>query len=704
MPPKQTQKASKPAASRRTTDVPKSSLIPQTNRRLTDIPKSPQMGSPTSNSSMIIDPLKLSDINDTATDIEKTPQKSTKGKKHCPCGKSSGGEDWLLTCLECKQVWHNCCAGLKAEFTQNVLDSLLAMWQCPWCYNCPYTKPATHSSIKTAKDISEKVFIASTIQQISDSVADKVNTLSSSITNLENRLSSVIADNDSIRSTLDQIVPKVLQIGDIETHMQHQLLSQAALDHKMKTLQVSIAKLQEEITNFSTNRVPPSQPATLYSSSTLDSATTITPHNQEAVCGLSEDFVDNDSAKSVVEFLNESTFSNENGHSVLSFGVPYKYIGSRSSNGDNAIPPNLQPMLDQVNQLQEEAFFTKYPDYKKYGRPAPLINSILVNKYEGPDCHLPKHSDNEDSIHPESNIFTISLGAECTLDFAPKSPSSEDIASYHSLTCKDRSIYSMSRKSQDFFTHEIKAGKTQNGIRYSITFRSVSKWNSNSTCILGDSNTGRLNFGADVTKSFGERLPGHRFWAPVVEKIEPSVCSSYSNVVLMCGTNNIRKINTRNSHELDSIYEQYISKIEEIRRINSKCKIFVCPILPTKSFALNQGALYLNNLFFTDLVQRDLGVQSVSGFNSFLERDKSGLLAKDLSREFDKQGMPDILHLNISGTRLLAKFIKHTVFGKSNQGNRGSLNISRSYRVNGRSFSSIAASSIPAGDSAMSST
>ena len=694
---------------KRKTEGPKNSQLPLSTRRLTDIPKSPHPRSPIHNTTVIIDPIKLVDPNDAEAESADTPQKShKKNKKHCPCGLSTGGESWLLTCLDCKQVWHNTCAGLKADFTKAVLDSLLKTWQCPWCYNCPYKKPGSHMSLKNSNDVSEKVLIASTVKQITDSISENSSGLSNSLTTLEHRLSSVNSDIDSIRGTQDLISQRVLPIVGIETHLQHQLLSQAALEQKMKTMQASLAKLQDNVAEFSQKQDDPPRITTPIIENISPSAPIHVPHKQEPMHGLTENFVDEDSARSLMDFLNASTFNDENGHSVLSFGTSYKYTGSRSTGQNQAIPQELHPLLDKVNNLQNETFYNQYPDYKKYGRPAPTINSLLINKYEGPNSYLPKHSDNENSIHCESNIFTLSLGAESTIKFSPKTLASEN-DELDSVTCRHRSLYSMSRKSQEFFEHEIKAGSTGNDTRYSLTFRSISSWNKNSTCIIGDSNTGRLNFGTDKKKTFGELMPGHRFWAPTVDSIDPSVCSSYQNVVLMCGINNIKKVGTINPYELDSIYQLYVSKIKEIRHINPKCKIYVCPILPTKNFELNQCALYFNNLIFTDLVEKDLGVQYVKGFNSFLERDHSGLLAQDLSRELDKQGRQDFLHLNLSGTRMLARYIKQCVFGKFNSNNPSTNSNSnnrfiRSNRVNGRSYSSVTESPSTARGSRVSGT
>ena len=106
----------------------------------------------------------------------------------------------------------------------------------------------------------------------------------------------------------------------------------------------------------------------------------------------------------------------------------------------------------------------------------------------------------------------------------------------HDHLCNSRSIYSMTRRSQEFYKHRIDSGSICNsGTRYSITLRSVSFKNRNATCIIGDSNTGGLKFGTDPKKSFGHWLPGKQFYAPVINDINPYVSSGYPNVVVHCG-------------------------------------------------------------------------------------------------------------------------------------------------------------------------
>ena len=152
----------------------------------------------------------------------------------------------------------------------------------------------------------------------------------------------------------------------------------------------------------------------------------------------------------------------------------------------------------------------------------------------------------------------MSLGQQCELVFSQKG--GEDIKT---LTVSDRSLYHMSRKSQDFFEHRIDQGSVGDGVRYSLTFRALDWKNKNSTCIIGDSNTAHLKFGSDKRKTFGELMPGRRYWAAKVEDIEPENACSYDNVVVMCGTNNVRQYSVSCERNIADIYKTYKSKINE---------------------------------------------------------------------------------------------------------------------------------------------
>ena len=204
----------------------------------------------------------------------------------------------------------------------------------------------------------------------------------------------------------------------------------------------------------------------------------------------------------------------------------------------------------------------------------PSVNSCLVNRFEGSESYLPQHSDNEPTIQPESNIITLSLGSECTLTFSNKG--SEN--SVHQHLSSSRSIYSMTRKSQEIYDHRIDQGSVANGIRFSLTFRSISRLNRNATCIVGDSNTAGLKFGSDPKCSFGKSLPGKRFPAPLLDDINPYDCNGYSNVVVMCGINNIKSDNIKTPANIRGVYNGLVAKIVQIQSINPKAHVFVCNI------------------------------------------------------------------------------------------------------------------------------
>ena len=62
------------------------------------------------------------------------------------------------------------------------------------------------------------------------------------------------------------------------------------------------------------------------------------------------------------------------------------------------------------------------------------------------------------------------------------------------------------------------------------------------------------------------------------------------------------------------------------------------------------------------LVPKLCGVRYVPGFDRFLDTDWK--LSRDLSKQVDRYGQPDILHLNSQGTRVLARLIKQCIFQK----------------------------------------
>ena len=376
-------------------------------------------------------------------------------------------------------------------------------------------------------------------------------------------------------------------------------------------------------------------------------------HNESYINEEIDNFLDTDSCSKLVDYFNDRNFTQENGHSVLSFGEQYRYTGSKSE--PTEIPSIINSVIDKINEK-----FDLEGDLK--------INSCLVNKFSGPESKLNKHSDDEMNIHPESRIFTVSLGDPRTVVFREVSSDSK-----FERELSKGSLYSMTRKSQNYFKHEIPKDELFNGLRYSLTFRTVHWHYWNSTCIIGDSNTRNLKFGSEVG-TFGPSTPGKSFFVPTVEQINPHNCVGYNNIIIMCGINNIKVGSIRNQSGIQNVYTILKSKIQSISKLNNKAKIFICPILPTKSRELNKKALYFNQLIFNDLVMCNFRVSVVHGFNDFV--DPADTL---LSRNYSKPHMNDLLHLNEKGVKLLAKNIKSSIFQRKKSGSTSRINSGRPY-------------------------
>ena len=161
-------------------------------------------------------------------------------------------------------------------------------------------------------------------------------------------------------------------------------------------------------------------------------------------------------------------------------------------------------------------------------------------------------------------------------------------------------------------------------------------------------------------------MPGQKFWAPKINDIDPKLCCSYNNVVVLCGINDIRSPSVNHPHDVHSLYNQLKCKVKDIKSLNPKCNLFVCPLLPTKSSELNKKVNCFNERIFNDLTKLNLGVQCVSGFDRFA--DHTGVLVSELSRTFDRFNNRDMLHLNETGARVLAGLLKRSIFLRLNGG------------------------------------
>ena len=216
-------------------------------------------------------------------------------------------------------------------------------------------------------------------------------------------------------------------------------------------------------------------------------------------------FLDSDKSSHLLAFLEEYdekfTLNSESGHGVISFGEPYTYTGAKAvSTCSKDFPGPINGLVSDIKKIY----------------PTAVINQCLINRYKDETASLPKHSDNEESIVHGSSIFTVSVGAKCDVTFSrvdrPEDEKTEAI--------EGGSLYVMSKDSQLEWQHRIDPSTEARALRYSVTFRYVSKNSSNATIIVGDSNTRHLKFGSGK-KTFGDRIPGKRVEAFVIDQMEP---------------------------------------------------------------------------------------------------------------------------------------------------------------------------------------
>ena len=93
----------------------------------------------------------------------------------------------------------------------------------------------------------------------------------------------------------------------------------------------------------------------------------------------------------------------------------------------------------------------------------------MTTLYENGQSHIPRHSGNEDSIIPDSDIYTVSISAQRILVLQNTvGPLQEQ----RKIELTHGSVHCMSRASQDSWEHSIPPALTPNcGPRISLTFK-----------------------------------------------------------------------------------------------------------------------------------------------------------------------------------------------------------------------------------------
>lgn len=291
-------------------------------------------------------------------------------------------------------------------------------------------------------------------------------------------------------------------------------------------------------------------------------------------------------------------------------------------------------------------------------------NSVLINYFpaklnnKSPPSTLPNHADDELEIEPGSCIFTYSVGETRTITFS--AVHSDETKSHDA---EDNTLYVMTRRSQAWFRHQILDVDSCKE-RFSITLRHINVKNKRSVLIVGDSNTKEIKFGQGIGH-VGETYPGTRIKAARIHQINPADCVEHANVVLVCGTNDLRpdEIRLGEGETIDThifnLFGVLKSKVEQISLL-SKSKVFVMPVLPTRDPIMNQNIQKFNRLVYTTFLRSSLNI-STPGVYSFL--DRRGLLDSKLTRDGDS------IHLGNVGLCRFVRLIKDCIYRRERMEN-----------------------------------
>lgn len=287
-----------------------------------------------------------------------------------------------------------------------------------------------------------------------------------------------------------------------------------------------------------------------------------------------ENFLGDELGDELTKFLKTVDYAEINGRSVASYGEECHYTG-QPGNNIKEIPQSIEKVIDLIHQ-----------EFKQFTS-APTINQVIINRYRDGSSCLPKHSDNEPEIKPDSQIFTVSLGSTRSLVFRDEHTNSDAEGRDKSLEVSAGSIYIMSQPSQFFWSHRMEAAEdTDLPERISLTFRTVGSNYKNSTAIIGDSNTKHLRFSSGKAKekgTFGYLLPGKRVEAFHIRSINPEDCIGYQNVILHCGINDIRNRSPGRLHndpdpeDINAHFENMKKKVQDIKALCPRIAIFLSP-------------------------------------------------------------------------------------------------------------------------------
>ena len=142
--------------------------------------------------------------------------------------------------------------------------------------------------------------------------------------------------------------------------------------------------------------------------------------------------------QSLSTFLSDrqSEFVNIGGcRDTMYFGeYGYKYSGGKHDAKD--MPTAVTDLLNLVKENLSD--------------PAAKMNSCLITRYKSGADHIPPHRDDEPLFDPNSEILTVSIGAQRTMSFTDNFGKNSQ-----TLLLDSHSVLVTSRRAQDFWKHSI---------------------------------------------------------------------------------------------------------------------------------------------------------------------------------------------------------------------------------------------------------
>ena len=263
-----------------------------------------------------------------------------------------------------------------------------------------------------------------------------------------------------------------------------------------------------------------------------------------------------------------------------------------------------------------------------------ILNSALIQKYEGCDSSISSHADNEPEIDTESIIVTVSFGQSRTMIFHDTVQDNIDMP----VVLDHGDILLMSRRSQDRYKHSIPpCTDPDTGTRISITFRNIvsSTQQTNNLSRIppihkprtGRSTSRKMNNRPTrpspgkillATDSILDKVSRSSEHAPSLSidrvyqldkflDIDPGYLSNFDTVIISTGVNDL----SRYDHTAASLFERVKSKLPIILKTCSSTKFIFRALIDTNYVWLNNETREFNmmmyklarqqrNLFFFD--------------------------------------------------------------------------------------------------------